>query len=90
METGRQSEDTLGRFLNERTVTANNALVTKSALYAAYRAWCKSNAERPVSQRAFSQSMSEHGFDSYPMATRENPIAEAPTRTAAAWTRVRS
>lgn len=58
----RTEMDSLGEFLDQRCVLARGAKVPAGALYTAYREWCDSAGEEPVSQREFGLSLSNRGF----------------------------
>lgn len=53
----RHSEDTLGRFLGERTVDDVACRVESTELYRAYSAWLSAEGLPPVSQREFGSAM---------------------------------
>jgi len=46
----RHEEDHIAKFLDEKTISADKASVSKIALYQAYRDWCEENGERPITQ----------------------------------------
>ena len=46
----RHEEDHIAKFIDERTIIADTAAVTKTALFNAYRDWCAENGEKPVTQ----------------------------------------
>jgi putative DNA primase/helicase len=57
----RDEMDTIGHFLNEKTEVGES--VSSKALYLIYTAWCDENGDRPITQRIFSQALSEKGFE---------------------------
>ncbi len=60
----RASQDTLGEFLAEAcTFTDTTAHTSAKDLYSAYTQWCDDAGERPKSQRALGQHLSERGLD---------------------------
>lgn len=58
----RDEMDTLGEFIADRCVTRDEAKAKSSDLYAAYKSWCDSNGEHPLSQRRFGLCLGERGF----------------------------
>jgi P4 family phage/plasmid primase-like protien len=58
----RSQMDVVGRFLADRTTAEPEARTAAMALYQAYRGWCKSAGESPLSQRAFGSKLSERGL----------------------------
>ena len=46
----RHEEDHIAKFIDEKTILADTAAVTKTALFNAYRDWCAENGEKPVTQ----------------------------------------
>ena len=46
----RHEEDHIAKFIDERTIIADTASVTKVSLFNAYREWCYENGEKPVTQ----------------------------------------
>jgi putative DNA primase/helicase len=65
----RAEMDVLAAFIDEECIVAERATATAKALYAAYKAWCDENGERPESQRRFGGRLKERGFDSARMTT---------------------
>jgi putative DNA primase/helicase len=58
------SSDTLGRFLDDRTITTTTAgHVRAGDLYAEWVDWCKANGEDKGSEVTFSEAMKRHGHD---------------------------
>lgn len=49
-QTYRHEEDHIAKFLDEKTILADTASVTKVAIFNAYRDWCGENGEKPISQ----------------------------------------
>jgi putative DNA primase/helicase len=58
----RDEQDVLGEFLAECCDRHPELRVKASTLYAAFKAWGERRGERPVTQRAFGQAMSEREF----------------------------
>lgn len=48
----RHEEDHIAKFLDERTLLADTASVTKVSLFNAYRDWCIENGEKPITQNS--------------------------------------
>jgi P4 family phage/plasmid primase-like protien len=46
----RHEEDHIAKFIDEKTILADTASVTKVSLFNAYRDWCGENGEKPISQ----------------------------------------
>jgi len=61
----RSSMDILGEFFESCCELAKTAEVTNKDLRDQYIRWCEGNAEKPLSQRAFTGYVEERGFDSY-------------------------
>lgn len=59
----RAESDVLATFLDERTATDATATVRAGTLYAAYKGWCESNGEKPMTGTAFGRRLTERGFD---------------------------
>lgn len=59
----RQENDMMAQFLTDRCVRGPNYFVKSSQLYEAYKAWCEEMGERYPTQRAFSTSLKEKGFE---------------------------
>lgn len=60
----RSSQDTIGLFLEERTLTGQEYLAHNtraSDLYKSYTEWCEEAGERPVSQRKLAEALLERG-----------------------------
>jgi P4 family phage/plasmid primase-like protien len=53
----RHEEDHIAKFLDEKTIVADTASVTKVAVYNAYRDWCAENGEKPVTQNNLSREV---------------------------------
>jgi len=74
----RAESDLIGRFIAECCVE-NPALKTKSSeLYRKYNDWCLSEGVEAVTQTAFSNELSERGFDRKPMRAGNFWIGLAP------------
>lgn len=58
----RAEEDTLGAFIEDECTLSDNAKATAKALYAAYREWCRTHGEEPVTQKAFGLQLAERGL----------------------------
>jgi len=64
----RSSQDTVGLFLEEKTLSGSEFLAhhTKaSVLYKHYTEWCEEAGERPLSQRKIAESLLERGFERF-------------------------
>ena len=64
----RSSQDTVGLFLEEKTLSGSEFLAyhTKaSVLYKHYTEWCEEAGERPLSQRKLAESLLERGFERF-------------------------
>lgn len=59
----RSEMDMIGNFVSELCVVGDGYQVTSNALYAAYKEWCKTNSENPISGVWFSRNMTERGFE---------------------------
>lgn len=53
----RHEEDHIAKFLDEKTIIADTASVTKVAMYNSYRDWCSENGEKPVTQNNLSREV---------------------------------
>lgn len=58
----RSESDKVGQFLGAAIVRREGVNVTAKRLYTAFLAWCKLNAEDPISNTAFGRAMTERGF----------------------------
>lgn len=59
----RESQDAIGLFLSERCIKESSARQPSQALYNAYKDWVEHEmGEHAVSQRTFSQAMTERGY----------------------------
>ena len=58
----RESEDVLGRFIEERCMIGAGYHVSRSELYATYIDWAKANGERELTNINFSRKIGERGF----------------------------
>ena len=61
----REEMDTLGAFLKDRCITQERAKVRSGELYTAYKSWCESNGERPLTQQKLGTALAERGFAAY-------------------------
>jgi putative DNA primase/helicase len=59
----RSESDTLGRFLDERTITSAYAYVPAREIYGMWSAWCHESGEEPGTEKAFADSMAGRGFE---------------------------
>lgn len=59
----RKNEDRIGSFLEEETITGEEASVNVNALYRRYKGWSDSRGERPVTQIAFHRKLADRGLD---------------------------
>ena len=46
----RHEEDHIAKFIDEKTILADGASVSKTAIFNAYRDWCAENGEKPITQ----------------------------------------
>ena len=53
----RHEEDHIAKFLDERTILADVASVTKTSLFNAYRDWCIENGEKPITQNSLTREI---------------------------------
>lgn len=53
----RHEEDHIAKFIDEKTIQADRASVTRLSLYNAYREWCDENGEKPVTQNMLSREI---------------------------------
>jgi P4 family phage/plasmid primase-like protien len=53
----RHEEDHIAKFIDEKTILADTASVTKTAIFNAYRDWCIENGEKPISQNNLSREI---------------------------------
>lgn len=53
----RHEEDHIAKFLDEKTLLADAAVVTKVSLYNAYRDWCAENGEKPITQNSLGREV---------------------------------
>jgi len=61
------SEDTLGRWLDERCLLGPQFETSSSALFGSFREWAEKVGEMAWSQRAFSQNLLDRGFANHHM-----------------------
>ncbi len=62
----RESMDTIGLWIDERTQTGAGASKA-SVLYANYKHWCDQNGHAPLSSTRFGMTLGERGFDKQKM-----------------------
>jgi putative DNA primase/helicase len=55
--------DTLGGFIAEHCVLANNATVAAKDLYDRYKAWAEESGEHKLAKNVFGQQLKERGFE---------------------------
>ncbi|MDD5720077.1 MAG: primase-like DNA-binding domain-containing protein, partial [Candidatus Krumholzibacteria bacterium] len=60
--TYRSEQDAFGEFLDETTEPDPTATITAAAIFGAYKAWCETGGERPMSKRALGLALQERGF----------------------------
>lgn len=53
----RHEEDHIAKFLDEKTILADNGSVTKMQLFNAYRDWCHENGEKPITQNSLAREI---------------------------------
>jgi len=53
----RHEEDHIAKFLDEKTILADNGSVTKMQLFNAYRDWCYENGEKPITQNSLAREI---------------------------------
>jgi putative DNA primase/helicase len=58
----RDDQDVIGSFLKEKTEAGE--YVYSKILYMTYTNWCEGNGDRPITQRSFSQALTEKGYES--------------------------
>jgi putative DNA primase/helicase len=58
----RDEMDTIGHFLTEKTEVGDS--VYSKTLYIAYTNWCEEDGDKPITQRSFSQALTEKGYES--------------------------
>jgi len=63
-EAYREEMDILGNFLEDRCVVTEQARVSASALYTAYKTWCEASGEYQKSQTLVGKLLAERGFTS--------------------------
>jgi P4 family phage/plasmid primase-like protien len=56
-QTYRHEEDHIAKFLDEKTILADQASVGKATLFQAYREWCDENGERPITQNQLGREL---------------------------------
>jgi len=58
----RLESDSLGKFLQQMTVREEGEEVGASDLYEAYKSWCNSEGETPMTQTMFGRKLGEKGY----------------------------
>lgn len=58
----RSESDTLGRFLDEKTLSATQAYVPARELFTAWSHWCHDSGEDAGTEKAFAEAMALRGF----------------------------
>ena len=58
----REDQDAIAPFLAARSIPDTRGRVTNKELRSAYLTWCQESEEDPMSERAFSRALEEHGF----------------------------
>jgi putative DNA primase/helicase len=59
----RESQDQVGRFLDEECIVGEGCHVTSAALYASYEAWCKAQGEHPRTGTALGRELKSRGYE---------------------------
>lgn len=63
-DANRASEDTVGKFIEERCDLVPEHYAIWSELFKAYRAWAEDAGERPMSSMSFAEYLTKHGVTS--------------------------
>jgi putative DNA primase/helicase len=58
----REEMDVLGGFLKDRCVERADLREAAAALYSAYKSWCETNGEKPLTQQRFGVALADRGF----------------------------
>ncbi len=58
----RASSDALGRFIDERCLESQFAVVKARELFGAWQAWCHANGEDGGTEKAFAEAMTIRGY----------------------------
>jgi putative DNA primase/helicase len=58
----REEMDVLGGFLKDRCIMDKDARVPNSKLYPAYKEWCESTGEKPLTQQKLAIVLADRGF----------------------------
>ena len=53
----RHEEDHIAKFIDEKTILADGASVTRVAIFNAYRDWCAENGEKPITQNNLTREL---------------------------------
>jgi phage/plasmid-associated DNA primase len=53
----RHEEDHIAKFIDEKTILADGASVTRVAIFNAYRDWCGENGEKPITQNNLTREL---------------------------------
>ena len=81
------SEDAIGRWLEEHCITGPRCWMAVGALFADWQAWCEQTGEREGSQKRFTQQLEARGFQRQRtnrakgfigIALRENVVPDVP------------
>lgn len=59
----REAQDHVAKFLDEATVKVADASARANAVYLAYRAWCATVGETPLSPREFPDALRSRGYE---------------------------
>lgn len=59
----RTDEDPVRQFIDDECVTEPSTEAITALLYDAYSRWCERNQERPISKKAFGQSLAQRGYE---------------------------
>lgn len=62
----RADSDALGRFIGDKCITGPHFRVRSSELYAAWAKWCAAEGTESGTNKAFSESLQNRGFDKKP------------------------
>lgn len=60
----RNSEDSVGQFLDERCIRHPDACVRAGELYDTFASWCTANGEQPLTKNAFGRRLTDRGVTS--------------------------
>ncbi len=68
----KEENDTIATFIEDCTTRVTGAKMTKLPVFERYVRWCHTNNEQPLTSRAFSIRLAEHGVQGRPQ--RENAV----------------